>query len=386
MPQDKGVSTLGAIDADGHILEPADLWEKYIDPKYRDSALRIRTNADGWEYFEIDGKPSKLSPPGFLGVLGAMGAPDISFSKDRTYMRSAPFGSMFPKERVKRLEDEGLSKALLYPTLGILWEAEVKDPELAQAYTRAYNRWIVDFCSEGDGRLIPIAHISLSDPALAAAEAERTLKAGARGMFIHPFNWLRKSPGHPDFDRFWAVAQEYGAPVGLHPTVDPPTLDGRIRFDELAPSEPFAFTWYFDVLVAQGVQQAFVSLFHHALFDRFPTVKIVVLESQAGWIGQLLDRMDAVARGPLMPSLALKGLPSEYFRRQCWISIDPDERAVSHLVPYVGDDRFFWASDFPHPDHTGAYLHELSECLAPLSQVSQSRILRDNVSTAYNLS
>ncbi|MBK6659217.1 MAG: hypothetical protein IPG43_14160 [Proteobacteria bacterium] len=58
------------------------------------------------------------------------------------------------------------------------------------------------------------------------------------------------------------------------------------RFDELAQGEPFEFTWYFDVLVAQGMQQAFVSLFHYRIFDRFPRVKVVVLESQAGWIGQ----------------------------------------------------------------------------------------------------
>jgi predicted TIM-barrel fold metal-dependent hydrolase len=379
------ISTDGAIDADGHILEPPDLWERYIDPQYRDRTLRVRTNAEGWEYLEFDGKPSKLMMPGFLGVLGAMGAPDINFSLDRTYLRSAPFGSMFPKERLKRLDQEGLAAALLYPTIGILWEAEVQDPKLAQAYTRAYNRWIVEFCSEDPKRLIPIAHISLSDPDLAAEEAERALKSGARGLFIHPFNWLRKSPGHPDFDRFWAIAEEFGAPVGIHPTVDPPILDGRIRFDELAPGEPFVFTWYFDVLVFQGIQQAFASLFSHALFDRFPRVKVVVLESQSGWIGQLLDRMDAVARGPLMPANTLKELPSTYFRRQCWISIDPDERAVTRMVPYVGDDRFFWASDFPHPDHTGDYLHELSECLAPLPPESQRKILTSNVAKAYNL-
>lgn len=375
----------GAIDADGHILEPADLWERYLEPKYRDRAIRIRTNAEGLEYMEFDGKPSKLIPAGLPGVLGAMGAADIIPSAERSYMKSAPFGSMSPKERIQRLDSEGLAKAVLYPTIGILWEPEVKDAELGAAYARAYNRWIMDFCSDSGGRLVPIAHISLSDADLAAAEAERALTAGAKGLFFHPFTWTRKAPGHPDYDRVWAIAQEHGAPVGLHPTIDPPELDVHRRFDELAQKEPFQFTWYFDVLVAQGMQQAFVSLFHYQVFDRFPKVKAVVLESQAGWVGQLIDRMDAVSKGPLMPKAGLKELPSTYFQRQCYISIDPDERAVAGIVPLVGDDKFFWASDFPHPDHTENYLHELVELLEPLPEVSRQKILWQNVTKAYNL-
>lgn len=378
-------SVRGAIDADGHILEPPDLWETYLEPEYRDRAIRIRTNDAGLEYLEFDGKPSKLMPPGFPGLLGGMGAKDIIPSPERSYLNSAPFGSMNPKERVKRLDEEGLAKAVLYPTLGILWEPEVKDAELAAAYTRAYNRWIVDFCSDSGGRLVPIAHVSLSDPKLAAAETERALSAGAKGIFFHPFTWTRKAPGHPDYDRVWAIAQEHGAPVGLHPTVDPPSLDVHRRFDELAQGEVFQFTWYFDVLVAQGMQQAFVSLFHYRVFDRFPKVKAVVLESQAGWVGQLIDRMDAVTKGPLMPKTDLKELPSTYFKRQCFVSIDPDERAVAGVVPFVGDDKFFWASDFPHPDHTDEYLQELAELLEPLPEESRQKILWQNVSKAYNL-
>ena len=61
------------IDCDGHILEPPDLWEKYIDPKYRDRAMRIRVGDDGFEYLEIDRKRAKMTAPGLLGSLGGMG-------------------------------------------------------------------------------------------------------------------------------------------------------------------------------------------------------------------------------------------------------------------------------------------------------------------------
>lgn len=86
----------------------------------------------------------------------------------------------------------------------------------------------------------------------------------------------------------WAKAQELNVPLGMHPTADPPELDVHKKFADLAPSdqEEFDFTWYMDVLVSQGMIQSFVSLFNYGLFDRFPKVKVVVLESQAGQRGK----------------------------------------------------------------------------------------------------
>ena len=98
------VSLEGSIDCDGHILEPPDLWEQYLEPQYRERAIRIKTDDEGWEYFEFDGKPSRLCQRGFPGILGAMGQPDIVPGPDRRYIDGAPLGSMDAKERVERIE------------------------------------------------------------------------------------------------------------------------------------------------------------------------------------------------------------------------------------------------------------------------------------------
>jgi hypothetical protein len=137
----------GVIDADGHILEPPDLWKRYMDAKYRDRAICIKTDDRDLEYLELDGKKSKLSAHGALGFLGGMGktAQETIPSPERTYVRGAPFGSMDAKERLQLLDQEGTDKSILYPTLGILWEAEVEDPEISSAYCRAYNRCIIHF-------------------------------------------------------------------------------------------------------------------------------------------------------------------------------------------------------------------------------------------------
>src|SRR4029078_1570367 len=125
---------------------------------------------------------------GSPSVLGAMGNPDLAAIQrdpDRTYLDEAPFGSMDPAERVELLDAEGIDAAVLYTTVGLLWEAELEDVELSQAYTRAYNRWICDFCAASP-RLVPTAHLSLSDPGAAARELERAVGDGARGACVAP--------------------------------------------------------------------------------------------------------------------------------------------------------------------------------------------------------
>jgi len=391
------------IDADGHILEPPDLWEKYIDPKYRDRAMRIRVGDDGYEYLEIDRKRAKLTVPGVLGTLGGMGKnidaakqlremtmrgdikPEevraLKPSPQDTYMKGAAFGTMDMKERVELLDREGMQKALLYPTIGLLWEAELFDVELSQAYGRAYNRWIADFCRDSGGRLIPIAHLSLGDPEAAAVEFERAVKDGCRGAFVCPFTITRVPHGDPRHDRVFAAAQDLDVPLAIHPTFEPREWGIHHRYDNFQWA-----AWYFDLFAGQGVQHAFGTFFQLGVFDRFPRLRTVVLESQAGWIGFFVDRADAIFTGTTLgATVRLKEKPSYYFKRQCYISADPDERTIHAMMEVVGEDKFFWATDYPHPDHPGNYLEELKGMIAPMKESGRRAILGENVARAYKL-
>ncbi len=153
----------GAVDADGHILEAANLWENYLEAKYKPMALRIKRDDRGTQYLEIAGRPSKITRGPVFARMCSMGTPRDQHREieQLSYGDDPPLGALDARDRVTRLDLEGLRAAFLYPTLSLFWETECEDVELAQAYTRAYNRWIVDFCSESGGRLIPIAHLSL---------------------------------------------------------------------------------------------------------------------------------------------------------------------------------------------------------------------------------
>ncbi len=370
----------GTIDADGHILEPATLWQDYLEERYRDRALRICVDDKGLEYLEIDGRPSERNKNGSLGVLGAMGEKDVWPSPDRHYMDHMPFGSGDAKERVELLDRENLDKCVLYPTIGLVWECELEDPELSLAYQRAYNRWIADFCRDSGGRLVPIAHLTLLDPEGSADELERAVADGCHGGFVSQFTHTKKAHGSPDHDALWSRAAALGVPIGIHPTLEP-FWAAPVRFKRMGRSREF----FYNVMLKQGVQQAFLSFIGMGTLDRFPDLKLGVLEAGAGWIGSFLDRADAICETPTGIMANMKRLPSEYFRDQCFISGDPDETALAHVIDHVGADCFMWATDYPHPDHPGTWAKSLEALVEPLGEETRAKFLGENVARIYGL-
>jgi predicted TIM-barrel fold metal-dependent hydrolase len=385
MHETKRLSFTGAVDADGHILEPSDLWETHLEAKYRDRALRLVTDENGLEELEIGGTRSRMSRRGFPSTLGAMGDPDLramQLDPARTYQGEAPYGSMNPDERIELLDAEGIDAVVLYTTIGLLWEAELDDPELSQAYTRAYNRWICEFC-DGNPRLIPTAHLSLSDPSAAARELERAVGEGARGAYVAPFTHNGRPLGHPENDPVFAAAQDLEVPFAIHPTFEPQWTKGT----RMGPWEHVKeLRLLASVAASDGVRQQFTTLFDYGVFDRFPRLKIVVLESGGGWIGYWLDRIDAVYGHTFIGTrVPLQHKPSDYFRERVWISCDPDERTIPALAQRFGADRFMWASDFPHADRTPEYITDLDELAAEFDEVARRQFLGDNARSLYRI-
>jgi predicted TIM-barrel fold metal-dependent hydrolase len=368
----------GTIDADGHILEPGDLWETYLEDAYKPRALRIKVDDDGYEYLEIDRRPSLRTVKGSLGILGAMGSDDLRPRPDRRYADNMPFGSSDPTQRLALMDQENLECTLLYPTIGLLWECELTDAQLSLAYACAYNRWIADFCRASAGRLVPIAQLTLLDPEGSARELERAVKDGCKGAWVNPFNHHRVIHGDPRHDVLFAKCCELDVPLAIHPTFTPHAAAAGI-FDWPLSGR----AWGEAIWLRSIVQQALISFFSLGTLDRFPTLRLGVLEAGSGWIGAMLDRLDAFSE-----SLNLAGRrPSatEYFRRQCFISGDPDETAAPHIIDHVGADCFMWASDYPHPDHPHTWVDDLTRYVEQLPAATRAKVLGDNVRRIYRL-
>ncbi len=372
------------VDADGHVLEPLDTWQKYIDPKYRDRSVRMERDENGWEVLLFDNKPCELAR-GTLGAIGGVGSDaeelEAFFTPGkRTYADGAPLGSYDPTARIRVMDEEQIDVALLYPTLGIFWEGWVTEAKLAAAYTHAYNRWIIDFCSDHPKRLFPIAHISLLDPEGAVDEVKWAKEQGCVGVYLSPDMPARggKHFDDPAFVRFWETVQDLDMPVGFHVVVrDNPSFQEWLKPDASAGLFTFAF-------LAIDVMAAFTQMMSLGMFEKYPRLKCTVLESGANWISAWLDRLDHKYR-PMASRTSLKMPPSEYFYRQCLVSADPDETLTAKVIEHIGADYFLWASDYPHIDADFGVVKELKERIAPLPAPDQRKVLGENAIRFYGL-
>jgi predicted TIM-barrel fold metal-dependent hydrolase len=165
----------------------------------------------------------------------------------------------------------------------------------------------------------------------------------------------------------------------LHPSLEPPwALPGRYDSQHLR-----NHSFFLNVTAADAIRHGFTSFFQCGTFDKFPELKLVLLEVGSGWISYWLDRMDAVFNSMIGRTVRLREKPSYYFKRNVWISGDPDEHALPAMVQLCGEDKFFWATDFPHPDHTGDYIKELEELADKLPASARAKVLGENVMRVY---
>jgi uncharacterized protein len=384
MTTDHRAPKLVTVDADGHVLEPRDVWLRYLEPNLRDRAIRIERDAEGVEDLLVDGRPH-AALHGRLGALGGIGmdSADLMTAGQRSYEDGCPAGGYEPQARLRVMDQEKIDRVLLYPTIGIAWEGLVRDPQLATAYSRAYNRWIVDFCSADRRRLVPIAHICLMDPEGAVAEVKRARKDGCAGVYLSPDPVARggRQFDDPSLAPFWQTVQELDMPVAFHVVARTdsalaPWFDGK---DGPVGAVVFSFTF-----LALDVMLAFTSMMTRGLFETYPRLRLAVLEAGSNWITAWLDRMDH--KFEVMRSFSsLKLLPSEYFKRQCVISAEPDESLTGPIVEHLGADYVVWASDYPHLDASFHVVDTIRERISGLPEDSQRKVLGENTLRFYGL-
>jgi predicted TIM-barrel fold metal-dependent hydrolase len=173
---------------------------------------------------------------------------------------------------------------------------------------------------------------------------------------------------------------ELDVPMAIHPTYEP-FWSTPIRFDKLGRASEF----HYNVTLRQGVQQAFLTFLDYGTLDRFPGLRLGILESGMGWLGAFLDRCDAVFDTISGRAVPIRSKPSEIFARQCFISGDPDETAAPLLFDHVGADLFVWATDYPHPDHPSTWVDALTKQVDGLSESTRTAYLGDNVKRIYRL-
>ncbi|MBO0731888.1 MAG: amidohydrolase family protein [Acidimicrobiaceae bacterium] len=400
------------IDSDGHILEPPTGMLDYAPARYRDRIWHVEHDAEG-EWVVYDGRRHRGT-----GLAGTAGFSDEDVDRVRrgelTYTETRPSG-WTASLRLQDLDTDGIDLSVLYPT-SMLGLQSVTDVEFGRAQARAYNDWCADHLQEGQGRLfgagaLPPIH-EPEDVEHVAKELYRVAELpGMVSVFMRPnpaVEW--RYFNDPVYDPIWAAAQDTGLPIAFHPFLAP-DLPGACEGLKLARARnsdgsyvPLAEmeqarrelgglalpTIYFTQAIANPVDVMSVICYITAggVAERFPGAKFIMLEANGGWLIPWLERLDHHARKFSWDVPWLKMLPSEYFRRQCWISFDPDESMLAFTAnsPLCGADRIIWASDYPHPDAKfPGVTEELAEALEGLSTEQKRQITSESARALYGI-
>ena len=342
------IRTSGYVSADGHVVEPADLWTTRMDKRFRDRAPRVESREEA-DYYIIEGLTE--FPVGLEGVtMEEKIQGQVTTPKGRRHAETRP-GAWDPQPRLVDQERDHLRAEVIYPGGFGLQFFHVQDAEYQREIIRVYNDWISEFCSAAPDRLLGSALLPMRGPVeWAVEEAERIAKMKGICTVLIPAE-VERSYAHADYNPMWDALQDIGLPVATHSG----TGTGEAIFAKMARlGTGLGVT---DNKVLQPMR-AMADLIWGAVPQRYPKLRFVIVEGGVGWVASLLGFMDHWWNDHrLWMEPKLDEAPSTYFKRQFWATFE-DDRAGILTRELVGVDRLMWGSDYPHTEGTFPYSQE----------------------------
>lgn len=363
-----------AIDLDAHVIEPWDLWSTRLEPRFRDCAPRAVQDSWGARRLMVE---SQLYPT----PEGPGRAPRrvMNEATSKRYNQLIQI-SQDTASRLEYMDQIGIDKAVLLPSQGLVVGA-ISDPELAAAVCRTYNDWLWEFCSSSGGRLIPAAMVALQSPTEAVKELERaSLQLGFRAAFIRPNPVDGRNPIDPAYYPLFALCEERQIPILLHEGCGYAARGATVGINRFE-------NGLFSHVISHPFEQmlAILAFLVGGILERFPRLKVGVLEAGCGWLPYWLHRLDEHCEQLSWEAPWLTMSPSSYFRRQCIITCDPSERGLAHVLDECGESSVAYSSDFPHADHISEAHVTTSSCLAGLNSSRAESVLYKNAADFLGL-
>jgi uncharacterized protein len=371
------------ISADSHVMEPYDLWWKAIGQKFGDRTPRVLDEYRGRQ--------------GAFFYSGNRGAPvavirDLIPTSDAAAKKAEEQGlgesGYLPEVRVRFQEKAGVRAEVLNPTrmLAILRNPDV---EVVQACAQVFNDWEAEFISYDPKRLIGVGVIPMHDVEWAVKELQQALQKGLMGPLINCQAPAGCPPYRdPSYDRFWAVAEEAGAPITLH------ILTGRVLSplglaDSQTPEDRGDNPRRMLELFGE-VQEVLANDFiFGGILDRFPDLNVVCSEFELSWIPHFMWRIDELQDpygfGPRMHLRELKMRASDYMKTRVYHGLI-DDAYGPHMIPLIGADRVLWGSDFPHIRSIGLEAQEhVHKMFSALPRQDQEQVVGGNAAKVFNV-
>jgi predicted TIM-barrel fold metal-dependent hydrolase len=364
------------VDCDMHIMEPPDLFARYLDATFRDR-VSLPVGADGRPRrgtIVIDGLPTtmdaelqqyrKRARPGTTDssqpLSGSRIAGSLDFAIERDYD---------PEAQLMGMALEGVDIAVLFPTTGLsLLARNGLDPQLSLALSQAYNNWIHEFCQTSPDQLKWVAMLPVHDVHLACRELLRCVRElGAVGSFVRP-NLVNGHYWHSNYwDPLYGLHEELDVTWGFHEGTGAWYSHMNVVYGENRFYRHVASHWI-------EMQQALIAMIVGGVFEFHPKLRVGFLEAQNSWVPGLLSRIEwdyPQYRDSHAPYLSRT--PREYFRRNCWAAVEGSEPEIEATAGLIGADRMCVSNDYPHFDSN--FPNVSSNLLKRVSRETAAQIL-----------
>lgn len=340
------------ISADSHVVEPPELFAP-LERRFGSRAPHIRVASPQLgPQLDLGNGTLGLPLAGFFLADVDFKAPAARDLLGKGYELARP-GVYDVKARLQDQEADGIDAEILYPSV-IFNLYQLADKEILKAAFCAYNDWTADYCSQAPGRLFPLACVQLYDLDEAIGELERAKRLGHVGACIAATAPPEARYTSSFYDRFWAAAQEMGMPLAMH------------LFTGATPNHGLPFREATYPLAFAGVMFTIADLIHSGVCERFPGLRFVVTEFEAGWTAIMLRRLDwSYIRAGGASAAAIPELPSHYWKQNFFVTFEDDDLAV-RTRDVIDPSTLLWGSDYPHGDS-----------IFPNSRPTLERILAD---------
>jgi predicted TIM-barrel fold metal-dependent hydrolase len=349
-------------DADGHNIEPGDLWVERLPVElrplaphfYRDDEGTFHSRIYGIDISSLDVMHGGIRPKDMLDNMGlacAMGVPLARVfagpDRERHTILDAPGWAMDGRARLDFNTRHGLSRAVLYPTFMLAGGTML--PHVGPAVCQVYNDWILkDYCAGSGGRLIPVATLPTIDVDAAVAETRRVAEIGFPAVFIRTNPVQGRKYSERAFDPLWQAIVDTGLKLGLHPLPmwDQDGTSRGYRLSDIMGASCLGFPM--DMIATLYDMMA------GGVFDRFPTLPTMILEAGVGWLPSFFERFEEHREQfGALKTPDWKTPPMEIFERQMMVTVEAcEEIDLKIALEFLPADHVALASDWPHYDGT----------------------------------
>ena len=379
------------FDADNHMYEPPEAFTKYL-PKEYDGVVRY-VEVNGRTKIALKGQISEYIPNPTFRKVAAPGAQEAYFKdgnpegKSRREMLGkaieSPPAFFEPAPRVQLMDELGIDRALMWPTLASLLEERLRDdPTAVHVVVHALNEWMHEtWTFNFDDRIFatPVIHLGIVERAI--EELEWVLERGAKIILVRPapVHGLQgpRSFALPEFDPFWKLVEQSGIVTGMHASDS-----GYNRYsnewegvrDEFTPFTDS--TGFVDLSGSHGraITDTISSAIGHGMCTRFPGLKIAPVENGSDWVRSLVARMQASYE---FNPHAWDEDPFDTFKRCIFVHPFHEDDPIG-LIDLIGVDNVLFGSDYPHPEGMSDPISFVDE-LVGLSAEDTAKVMGGNL-------